>query len=196
MPSIFTHAIAGSALAALGRPARQLPPRFWVLAATSAMLPDADVVTFRLGVPYASVYGHRGLSHSLIAAAVTAAAIVGVFLRDRQRPKLTLHLWAVFAVIIASHGVLDAMTDGGRGIAFFAPFSNKRYFFAWQPIEVSPIGADFISARGVAVLLSEAKWVWLPCLGMLAIGLRTRARRPGRAAELSRLEEPLRDTES
>jgi hypothetical protein len=33
----------------------------------------------------------------------------------------------------ASHGILDAFTDGGRGIAFFAPFGTERYFFPHHP---------------------------------------------------------------
>jgi inner membrane protein len=73
---------------------------------------------------------------------------------------LSLFLW--FFAVTASHGLLDAMTDGGRGIAFFAPFSPHRYFFPWRPIAVSPIGAGFFSARGLRVLVSEARWIWVP----------------------------------
>jgi hypothetical protein len=28
----------------------------------------------------------------------------------------------------AGHGLLDAMTNGGLGLAFFSPFDNHRYF--------------------------------------------------------------------
>jgi inner membrane protein len=63
----------------------------------------------------------------------------------------------------ASHGVLDALTDGGPGIAFVVPFDDTRYFLPWQPIRVSPISLErFLSARGLRVLRSEAIWVWLP----------------------------------
>nr|HRC76832.1 rhodanese-like domain-containing protein [Kouleothrix sp.] len=41
------------------------------------------------------------------------------------------------------HGVLDAMTDGGLGVAFFAPFSATRYFFPFRPI---PGTEDFDAA--------------------------------------------------
>jgi inner membrane protein len=62
--------------------------------------------------------------------------------------------------VIASHGLLDAMTTGGLGVAFFAPFSAERYFFPWRPILVSPIGIErFLSPRGAAVLMSELQWV-------------------------------------
>jgi membrane-bound metal-dependent hydrolase YbcI (DUF457 family) len=60
--------------------------------------------------------------------------------------------------VTASHGVLDAMTDGGLGIAFFAPFDNTRYFFPFRPVKVSPIGLSFFSARGLDVIWSELLW--------------------------------------
>jgi inner membrane protein len=69
----------------------------------------------------------------------------------------------------ASHGFLDAMTDGGLGVAFFSPFDNHRYFFPWRPIRVSPIGIGrFFSPRGLDVLQSELLWIWLPA-GLLAL---------------------------
>ena len=40
-------------------------------------------------------------------------------------------------VAMASHGVLDALTDGGRGVGFLIPFSSERFFFPWRPIPVS-----------------------------------------------------------
>jgi inner membrane protein len=43
-----------------------------------------------------------------------------------------------FFLLTASHGILDAFTNGGLVIALFSPFSNERYFFPWTPIEVSP----------------------------------------------------------
>ena len=64
--------------------------------------------------------------------------------------------------VTASHGMLDAMTDGGRGIAFFAPFDDTRYFLPFRPIKVSPIGIAFLSTRGLTVLWSEFLWVWIP----------------------------------
>jgi inner membrane protein len=70
-----------------------------------------------------------------------------------------------------SHPTLDALTNGGLGVGFFAPFSNERYFFAYRPIEVSPIGVgDFFSQRGLKVLLSELRWVWLPSAIFFGLG--------------------------
>jgi inner membrane protein len=77
-------------------------------------------------------------------------------------------LVAYFFLITASHGVLDALTDGGLGVAFFAPFTARRYFFPWRPIEVSPIGLGLFSERGAEVFASEFVWVWLPSLALVS----------------------------
>jgi inner membrane protein len=70
-----------------------------------------------------------------------------------------------------SHPVLDALTNGGLGVGLFAPFTNERYFFPYRPIEVSPIGVGaFFSHRGLIVMLSELKWVWLPSTIFFALG--------------------------
>jgi inner membrane protein len=74
-----------------------------------------------------------------------------------------------FAAITATHPLLDALTDGGLGVALFAPFSPDRYFLPWRPIEVSPIGPSFFSERGFHVLISEIRWVWLPSLALVLI---------------------------
>ena len=80
----------------------------------------------------------------------------------------------------ASHGVLDAMTDGGLGIAFLSPFSNQRYFFPFRPIAVSPIGAGFLSAQGLHVVANELAWIWVPSLMIIGAGAALRAKRaPG-----------------
>ncbi len=64
MASAFTHGIVGFA-AAVAYAGTPTPRRLWLLAAGCAMLPDADVLGFPLGIPYRSLLGHRGLSHSL-----------------------------------------------------------------------------------------------------------------------------------
>lgn len=73
-----------------------------------------------------------------------------------------------FTLVTLSHPLLDMLTDGGLGVALFAPFSGRRYFLPWRPVEVSPIGVGFFSQRGLEVLASEVRWVWLPGLGVVA----------------------------
>jgi inner membrane protein len=160
MPTIFSHALTAT-LAAQWWPGR-LPARFWTLTAVCAMLPDADVIAFAFGIPYGDMFGHRGFTHSLFFAGVLGAAVTWYLLHrpGSDSHRLTLFVW--FTAVTMSHGLLDALTDGGRGIAFFAPFSDQRYFFPWRPIQVSPIGVGFFSARGLRVLASEARWLWVP----------------------------------
>jgi inner membrane protein len=83
--------------------------------------------------------------------------------------------FAYFFLATASHGVLDAMTNGGLGVAFFSPFDNNRYFLPWRPILVSPISVHrFFSGRGYAVLQSELLWIWVPAIVFAAVVLMLR----------------------
>lgn len=132
------------------------------------MLPDLDVLAFRFGLPYGHDFGHRGFSHSLLFALLMG--IAGVILcRLLKAPPWTA-FWFLL-VSTASHGLLDALTTGGKGVAFFWPFDKTRYFFPWQVIPVSPIGiSSFLKHGGLSVLRAELFWVWLPSL-VLAIAL-------------------------
>ena len=175
MPTIVTHAIAASAIGAWttrrrrDRERPRLPRGFWLLTIACAMLPDADVVAFDLGLDYGHMFGHRGFSHSLLFAVLMGAVMTAALGRGAFR-EARLRLFVHFALVTASHGLLDALADEGLGVAFFAPFSGERYFFPWQPLEVAPIGGHgFFTAREVRgglrwveVFWSEIKYVWLP----------------------------------
>ncbi len=163
MPTALTHALAGWAVGELLAP-QPMPVGYHLLTAALGVLPDVDAVGFWLGVPYGSRFGHRGLSHSLVCAA-GAGLVAALPLASRLDVSWWL-LWGIFSVIVGLHGILDALTDGGMGIAFFAPWDNRRYFFWWRPIRVSPIGLAVFSRWGLRALLSEVGWVWAP-LGIL-----------------------------
>jgi len=145
-------------------PTRKMPLRFWALAAGCAALPDADAIGFGLGIRYSDLLGHRGLTHSLCFALALGFLVVILFFRNIQPGSSEWGiLVAYFFIVTASHGVLDAMTNGGLGVAFFSPFSNERYFFLWRPIEVSPLSVgSFLGSRGAEVIISEIKWIWIP----------------------------------
>ena len=164
MASAFAHAVLGATLGGVLLPARRAWP-WWLLAAGCAVLPDADALGYRLGVPYGSLWGHRGLTHSLLAAAVVATLATVAAAGVGRRPALA-RVWGLLWLATASHGLLDALTTGGLGVAFFSPFDPTRYFFPFRPIRVSPLGVRaFFGAKGRAVLASEAVWVGLPCAG-------------------------------
>jgi inner membrane protein len=169
--SAVTHPAVALALVPWFRtlPWRDVLP--WGIAVS--LLPDLDVVAFFFGIPYEHVLGHRGLSHS-----IPFAVAVGAFLGLTLRRRLMRHWFltgAYFSLCMILHDVLDAMTNGGLGIAFFAPFSNRRFFLPFCPLEVSPIGVSaFFSGWGRAVMASEVKWVWAPALLVFGLGLARR----------------------
>jgi inner membrane protein len=114
-------------------------------------------------------------------------SVVTVSLFFRQERILSRRWWAYvlfFFAVGASHGLLDAMTDGGRGVALLAPFSNDRYFLPWTPIEVSPLGVRaFLSRRGLSVMKSEMLWVWLPAVTITILWWMIRRTYSGRLSE-------------
>jgi inner membrane protein len=175
MPTIFSHPAVPLALGfALGK---EIVSRRLLLAGVAAsILPDLDVVAFSFGIPYEHEFGHRGFSHSFLFAAFVA--LVGACAHRSLHSSFGIAFGFLF-LATASHGVLDAFTNGGLGIAFFWPWSDKRHFARYQLIEVAPISiSHFLSAWGVRVMLSELRWVWLPC-GLVAIGLAVIFRRFG-----------------
>ncbi len=137
------------------------------------MLPDADAIAFVVGIPYGSMLGHRGITHSIAFCALSGlvAGMIASVKPHGQFRSVKPHgqfrgtvLILYFTLVTLSHPLLDAMTNGGRGVALFAPLSDARYFAPWRPIEVSPIGIRFFSERGLEVLASEIVWVWLPAV--------------------------------
>lgn len=146
----------------MGRPALLAAAGFCAL----SMLPDADVIAFALDIPYSDPFGHRGASHSL-AFAAGVGALVGLAARR-------LRLGLLIVVVVASHPLLDAFTDGGLGVALLWPWDDARMFAPWRPIPVSPIGASFLSARGLSVVLAEL----VPSLPLLLYGLWPRRSQP------------------
>jgi inner membrane protein len=173
MASAFSHAIASVAIGhislAISTPSSQDRARlgswkFWSLAAFCAVVPDADAIGFWMGVPYDSLWGHRGITHSFFFAFLLAGAAMYLFYRsEKPLSKEWWILYSVFFLSTASHPILDAFTTGGLGVAFFAPFWDERYFFPWRVIRVSPISITrFFSGKGIKVLESEFIWVWIP----------------------------------
>lgn len=168
----FTHPIVAVALASpLYR--RETPVRIWLWGAVLTALPDIDFIGYQMGVPYSHPLGHRGFTHSLVFAAL--AALLSTFLLRHSWKRSLSVLWLFFFLCAASHGILDGMTNGGLGVAYFAPFDNSRYFLPWRPIPVAPLSPRRIfSEWGAQVIASELVWIWMPCLLIAGVILAAR----------------------
>ena len=164
MPSAFTHAFVGTVIGKLFKDREKPPLRFWVAIAACAALPDIDVIGYKLGVPLDSPWGHRGFTHSILFAAIVAwVAVELLFCYEKRFSKVWWGYGACLFIATASHGFLDAFTNGGHGITFFWPFDDTRYFFPWRPIVVSPLSVSrFWGDRAIRIIESELLWVWLP----------------------------------
>jgi len=179
MASVFAHGLVAVTAGRISLLTSR-PGRFWTLGIICSIIPDADVAGFGFGVSYRDFWGHRGITHSFFFALILALMVATVFFRhSRPFSREWAGLAAYFFVCTASHGALDAMTNGGLGVAFFSPFENGRYFLPWRPIQVAPIGvAGFFSEWGVRVIVSEAVWVGIACAILLTLAARLKRTTP------------------
>jgi membrane-bound metal-dependent hydrolase YbcI (DUF457 family) len=141
---------------------------------TLAMLPDFDVIALSLGVPDVGLWGHRGISHSPLAA-LAVGLVVTILAWGRDRHPLRLGL--AVALVVGSHCVLDALAQDGRGMLFLWPFSLQRFHFQWRPIPDAPRGLAYFTGVGLRHFVIELLY-FLPFTGY---ALRPR-RRAGAAA--------------
>jgi len=117
-------------------------------------------------------------------AALLAGVVIFIWFRRGATSIGLLPLFTYLFLATASHGILDAMTNGGLGVAFFSPFNNNRYFLPWRPIRVSPIALGrFFSQRGYLILQNEFLWIWLPAGLFALLVLMLRHPKTGRLAE-------------
>lgn len=168
MASAFSHAFVALALGkAPHHPVFTWPVLF--LGMACSIIPDLDVVGFYIGIHYADLWGHRGMTHSLFFAGLLSATLTRLCYKQKSSTeKVSIGLYLFLCT--ASHGVLDAMTDGGLGIAFFSPFDPTRYFFPFRPVAVSPIGiADFLTGEAFRIMASEIIWIWIPTISALIV---------------------------
>ena len=171
MPTIFTHGFFAFAVSKLFR--NKVNVTIMTAAIICSMLPDADVIGFRFGIPYESMWGHRGISHSIFFAALLSLIVSTIIYHTLKQKEFSFFKLSLLLFIsTVSHPLLDALTNGGMGVALFAPFNNERFFFPFRPIMVSPIGAsNFFSSYGLHVMKSEFVFIWIPAILVIAASL-------------------------
>ena len=166
-----THALAGAVIARVygGHRRGGFTPAGWTwLGAAAAAFPDVDIVALVAGPLAYLAYWHRGPTHSLLLwplwAALLAAA-VGHAHRGAYRD-----LFALFALAILSHILLDVITVYGTQVAF--PMSQWRAAwgttFILDPVLTVSLGAALLASartqsRRMAVwgLLAVTAWIGL-----------------------------------
>ncbi|MEO6171548.1 MAG: metal-dependent hydrolase, partial [Arenimonas sp.] len=139
MPSVFTH-IAVPLAIGLGLGKKSIPIPLLAAGLLGSVIPDLDVIGLQHGIAYADQFGHRGFTHS-IAFAISLGVLAFIFSKVLRTNRLLAFLFVCACTL--SHPLLDAMSNGGHGVALFWPIDNARYFFSWRPIEVAHIGLRF-----------------------------------------------------
>ncbi len=129
MASVFGHAISAITVSDFASK-KYDKVKLTVLAIICSILPDADIIMFKFGYSYSHWLGHRGFSHSIVFAIFIALLIKIIFYsKYKFFSRDSLYIILIFSFITASHGFLDAMTTGGKGIAFFHPLIIRAIFY-------------------------------------------------------------------
>ena len=118
MPTIISHMAVPLAIGlALGK--EVVPRRLMLIGMLASVLPDLDVIAFKLGIGYGTAFGHRGFSHSILFALLIA--LLGKSYHGKLR---TSELRAALFLFVntLSHSLLDAFTTGGMGVALLWAF--------------------------------------------------------------------------
>ena len=190
MPMTTTHALLPLAAAA-AFVKRPVPTALLIVAAFAAAAPDLDgLVSHIWRLPPSSIYVHRGAAHSLFVALAAGLLATAFHKRLNVRP---LTAGVVVAAAMASHGLLDMMTDSGRPVAYLWPLSSVRLFADWRPIHAGPVHMAHFFSQSTARLWSD---LWQLIIPMFAIALAVRAaravfKREGRHFTSSDAEEPV-----
>ena len=71
LASILSHPAVPLAVAVALGPSR-VPAALTAVACVASVLPDVDAFGFAAGIPYGDPLGHRGFTHSIVFAALTA----------------------------------------------------------------------------------------------------------------------------
>ena len=85
MATILTHPAVPLAIGVVAG-SRRIPRRLLEFGVLASILPDADVLAFQFGIPYASMFGHRGFSHSIFFALLVGCMFRWASVVGRERP--------------------------------------------------------------------------------------------------------------
>jgi inner membrane protein len=150
MPSIG-HIAVGMAAGQAITPSPTERWRWMVWCVGLSCAADLDFIPVILGVPYDSLWGHRGVSHSL-AAALLAGGVTAFVARRLGRSSIVGALSGF--LVYASHSLFDSFSIGSHGVPWFWPFTTSYFFLpGWIP-SVNRVH-EFLTPRAFPVLAAE-----------------------------------------
>lgn len=166
MPMTTTHALVPlAATLAFAKP--PIPWKLVIVAAFAAAAPDVDwLFKHFLHVSPVSIYAHRGATHSL---SVALAAGLLATLAHRQLGVRPLTAGVVVGAAMASHGLLDMMTDSGRPVAYLWPISSVRLFADWRPFHSGEVHMAHLVTQTLARLRDELWQLIIPMFVIAAL---------------------------
>jgi inner membrane protein len=166
MPMTTTHALVPlAATLAFAKP--PIPWKLVIVAAFAAAAPDVDWLSRHLlHSPPGSIYAHRGATHSLF---IALAAGFLAALAHRQLGVRALTAGVVVAAAMASHGLLDMMTDSVQPVAYLWPLSSDRLFADWRPFHASEVHMAHLFAQTWARFRSELWQLIIPMFALAAM---------------------------
>ena len=172
LPSTVSHFLAGATLAlpftgVLSIREAVRPAGLMFSASLLAAAPDLDTISFGL-IPYGHFFGHRGFFHSpffAICSALTLSCLLFALSRSFTIGA-SLGIAAAFALAIASHGILDAMTKEGLIVMLLYPFSDERIFFSWRLFHSPLIKLSNLSWLQVRMMLKSEYPIVLVCVAI------------------------------
>ena len=133
MASAFSHAIVALAMGKAFQN-KELSWRELSLGALCSVVPDLDVIGFYFGIQYGDMWGHRGLTHSVVFAALLAGSLVAVWYRGKPAVAMT----GLVSLFLSLHRFpwcarCDDKWRVGRGV-----FLSIRYDEIFFPLATGP----------------------------------------------------------
>ena len=156
MPTVITHAAVPLCIG-LGWVRKSSLRVCYLPESSPAMLPDADVLSFKFGVAYGNVFGHRGFTHSLVFAFVVP--LLCVLIGRRWFRAGLIRCWLFLTVSLLSHSLLDSETTGGKGVGWLWPWSDERFFAPWQVMKVAPFALSRYTTPYASGIISIDGWL-------------------------------------
>ena len=151
--SAFGHIAVGAAVARLTTPSGVA---FWPFVGRAAvlsglaLLPDIDILVSRFRASEDSRIAHRAAFHSIAFAGASGLLAAAVAQSGRRRRQGML-----VALVVGSHGVLDAFGHTTNGVALLWPASSKRLLGPWHVFPNPPANRELFSRRGLGLLGAE-----------------------------------------